>query len=690
MEQLITPELVSLDVDLGTEAGGVIEALAAQVVAAGRAGSAVDLAAAAKEREALAGTGVPGGIAIPHCRTATVTAPTLAFARLSNRADFGAPDGPADIVFMIAAPEGAGNAHLKLLSSLARALVRSDFTQALRDAQSADDVIALVEEATSGVDVKQPAPPAPAAAEAPAGSTAETAARQRVVAVTACTTGIAHTYMAADALAQAATDAGVDFAVEPQGSSGSTPLTPEQIASADAVIFATDVGVKDQARFAGKPVVRSGVKRAINEPRAMIDAALAAAADPSAQRVEGDADATTADAAGDDEHIGKKLQRWLLTGVSYMIPFVAAGGLMIALGFLLAGYDVTDTAGDILANNSLTNLPEAGDHALFGSAFLYYVGALVFLLGSWAFSFLVPALAGYIAYAIADRPGIAPGFVMGYAAGQIGVTETNPNGAGFIGGIVGGLLAGLVAAWFAHRGVPRWLAGLMPVVVIPLVSTLVVGMAMILVLAKPLAWLNEALVDGLNSMTGSSAIVLGAVLGLMMCFDLGGPVNKAAYVFAVTGLSTAGALDAGSSQSKIMAAVMLAGMVPPLAMALSTALRPKLYAPAERENGKAAWLLGASFISEGAIPFAAADPFRVLPAMMAGGVVTGALSMAMGVTCVAPHGGIFVFFAVDNVLWFFVSLIIGTLVAGFLVTVLKQVGHDKKQAALAADDPVTV
>ncbi|MFH7322941.1 fructose-specific PTS transporter subunit EIIC [Aeromicrobium sp. JJY06] len=690
MEQLITPELVSLDVDLGTEAGGVIEALAAQVVAAGRAGSAVDLAAAAKEREALAGTGVPGGIAIPHCRTATVTAPTLAFARLSNRADFGAPDGPADIVFMIAAPEGAGNAHLKLLSSLARALVRSDFTQALRDAQSADDVIALVEEATSGVDVKQPAAPASAAAEAPAGSTAETAARQRVVAVTACTTGIAHTYMAADALAQAATDAGVDFAVEPQGSSGSTPLTSEQIASADAVIFATDVGVKDQARFAGKPVVRSGVKRAINEPRAMIDAALAAAADPSAQRVEGDADATTADAAGDDEHIGKKLQRWLLTGVSYMIPFVAAGGLMIALGFLLAGYDVTDTAGDILANNSLTNLPEAGDHALFGSAFLYYVGALVFLLGSWAFSFLVPALAGYIAYAIADRPGIAPGFVMGYAAGQIGVTETNPNGAGFIGGIVGGLLAGLVAAWFAHRGVPRWLAGLMPVVVIPLVSTLVVGMAMILVLAKPLAWLNEALVDGLNSMTGSSAIVLGAVLGLMMCFDLGGPVNKAAYVFAVTGLSTAGALDAGSSQSKIMAAVMLAGMVPPLAMALSTALRPKLYAPAERENGKAAWLLGASFISEGAIPFAAADPFRVLPAMMAGGVVTGALSMAMGVTCVAPHGGIFVFFAVDNVLWFFVSLIIGTLVAGFLVTVLKQVGHDKKQAALAADDPVTV
>ncbi|SKB07384.1 PTS fructose transporter subunit IIABC [Aeromicrobium choanae] len=686
MEQLITPQLVSLDVDLGAGASDVIEALAAQVVAAGRAGSVEELADAAKAREALAGTGVPGGIAIPHCRTATVTAPTLAFARLTNRADFGAPDGPADIVFMIAAPEGAGNAHLKLLSSLARALVRADFTQALRDAQTPDDVIALVEDATSGVDVKQPAPAAPAPAE---DTTTTEAPRRRVVAVTACTTGIAHTYMAADALAQAAGDAQVDFAVEPQGSSGVTPLTAEQIAAADAVIFATDVGVKDQSRFAGKPVIRSGVKRAINEPAKMIDEALAAASDPNARRVEGDADASAGAGAGDNDHVGKKLQRWLLTGVSYMIPFVAAGGLMIALGFLLAGYDITDTANEILATNSLTNLPAAGDHALFDSAFLYYVGALVYLLGSWAFSFLVPALAGYIAYAIADRPGIAPGFVMGYAATQIGVTETNQSGAGFLGGIIGGLLAGLVAAWFASRPVPRWLAGLMPVVIIPLVSTLVVGMAMILVLAKPLAWLNEALVDGLNGMTGGSAIVLGGLLGLMMCVDLGGPVNKAAYVFAVTGLSTTGALDPGSSQSKIMAAVMLAGMVPPLAMALSTALRPKLYAPAERENGKAAWLLGASFISEGAIPFAAADPFRVLPAMMAGGVVTGAMSMALGVTCVAPHGGVFVFFAVDNVLWFFVSLIVGTLVAGFLVTALKQVSYSK-QAAETADEPVTV
>ncbi|WP_313410162.1 fructose-specific PTS transporter subunit EIIC, partial [Aeromicrobium sp.] len=557
------------------------------------------------------------------------------------------------------------------LSALARSLVRSDFTQALRDASTPDEVIALVDEATAGA---KPAPAAPAPEAARTETTESESAPRRVVAVTACTTGIAHTFMAADALAQAATDAGIDFAVEPQGSSGSTPLTAEQIASADAVIFATDVGVKDQSRFAGKPVVRSGVKRAINEPGVMLQEALAAAADPKARRVEGEADDTATEAG--NENAGRKLQRWLLTGVSYMIPFVAAGGLLIALGFLLAGYDVDGAK--VMNENSLTNLPEPGDHALFDSAFLYYIGGLMSLLGGWAFSFLVPALAGYIAYAIADRPGIAPGFVMGFAATQIGVTETNPNGAGFIGGIVGGLLAGLVAAWIAHRGVPRWLAGLMPVVIIPLVTTIVVGLAMILALAKPLAWLNEALVDGLNSMTGSSAILLGAILGLMMCFDLGGPVNKAAYVFAVTGLSTAGALDVGSSQSKIMAAVMLAGMVPPLAMALSTVIRPQLYTPAERENGKAAWLLGASFITEGSIPFAAADPLRVIPAMMAGGAVTGALSMATGVTLVAPHGGIFVFFAVDRVLWFFVSLIVGMLVAGFLVTALKQVGRTKQ------------
>ncbi|RYJ02415.1 MAG: PTS lactose transporter subunit IIC, partial [Actinomycetales bacterium] len=413
----------------------------------------------------------------------------------------------------------------------------------------------------------------------------------------------------------------------------------------------------------------------------MIAEAVAASTDPRARRVEGGAVASD-DRGTDAGGLGLRLRQWLLTGVSYMIPFVAAGGLLIALGFLLGGYEVAlnnskgvQVAQAIFTDNSLTDLPSATAHALFGSSLLTYLGALIFLLGSWAFSFLVPALAGYIAYAIADRPGIAPGFVMGYVANQIG--------GGFIGGIVGGLLAGLLASTFTRRSYPRWLQGLMPVVVIPLVSTLVVGLVMLLVLDHPLSWINDSLTDGLNSMSGSSAILLGAVLGLMMAFDLGGPLNKAAYVFAVTGLGTAGALDAGSSQTQIMAAVMIAGMTPPLALALSTLLRPRLYTEEERENGKTAWLLGASFISEGAIPFAAADPLRVIPSMMLGSAAAGAMSMAAGVTLKAPHGGIFVFFAVDHVLWFLASIIVGTVISALSVTALKQV----RQRNIDADVP---
>ena len=679
MSTLITADLVSLDTDLGATADDVIAALAQHVVAAGRATDAEQLVADARAREAQSATGLPGGIAIPHCRSAAVTEPTLAFARLTPGADFGAADGPADLVFLIAAPEGSDSAHLTLLSSLARALVRAEFTASLRAAATPAEIVGLVDDVvTPPAAPAAPAPtPAPAVEAAPAQVT-------RLVAVTACPTGIAHTYMAADSLQQAAERAGVELVVETQGSAGANRLDEATIQAADAVIFATDVGVKDRARFGGKPVVVSGVKRAINEPDVMIGEAVRAASDPSSARVDGGQErshgSTAASSSADS--VGLKLRQWLLTGVSYMIPFVAAGGLLIALGFLLGGYEVAlsnskgvQVAQAIFTDNSLTDLPTATAHALFGSSLLTYLGALIFLLGAWAFSFLVPALAGYIAYAIADRPGIAPGFVMGYVANQIG--------GGFIGGIVGGLLAGLLASTFTRRSYPRWLQGLMPVVVIPLVSTLVMGLVMLLVLDHPLSWINDSLTDGLNSMSGSSAILLGAVLGLMMAFDLGGPVNKAAYVFAVTGLGTSGALEAGSSQTKIMAAVMIAGMTPPLALALSTALRPRLYTEEEQENGKTAWLLGASFISEGAIPFAAADPLRVIPSMMLGSATAGALSMATGVTLKAPHGGIFVFFAVDHVLWFLVSIIVGTVISALSVTALKQV----RQRNIDADAP---
>ena len=650
-----TRELVLLDVDAGADKEAVIGRLAHALAVGGRATDEAGLTAAAMAREGQSATGLPGGIAIPHCRSPYVDTPSIGFARLKPAVDFGAPDGPADLVFLIAAPDSGGSEHMKLLSSLARALVRPDFVASLRAASTADDVVALVD------GVVNPAPAAPAAlAAAPAPKTAAVKPRS-IVAITACPTGIAHTYMAADALKLAAERAGVTLTVETQGSSGSTPLSAATISGADAVIFATDVGVKDRGRFAGKPVIASGVKRAINEPDTMIAEAVAAAGNPNAAKVAGDAGAA-ADAGssgGSDVGWGTRLRQILLTGVSYMIPFVAAGGLLIALGFLLAGYEIankpdgaTDSLAHIIAtSNTLTNLPPGG--------LAQYLGAVLFSLGGLAFSFLVPALAGYISFAIADRPGLAPGFTAGAVAVFVG--------GGFIGGIVGGLIAGFAALWISKLNVPQVFRGLMPVVVIPLGASLIVGLLMFLLLGRPLAAITSGLTNWLNGLTGSSVIILGIILGLMMCFDLGGPVNKAAYAFATAGLNVS---DVASL--RIMAAVMAAGMVPPLAMALATRIRPSLFSEPERENGNAAWFLGLAFISEGAIPFAAADPLRVIPSMMAGGAVTGAMIMAFDVTLKAPHGGIFVFFAIGNLLWFVVALIVGTVVAGLAVVAAKQ------------------
>ncbi|MFD6273651.1 PTS fructose transporter subunit IIABC [Nocardia asteroides] len=693
-DSIITPDLITLDADLGADKSAVITALAGTLAAAGRASDAAAVSEAALTREAQSATGLPGGIAIPHCRSAAVTRASLAFARLAPKVDFGAPDGPADLVFLIAAPDGAGAEHMKLLSALARALVRPAFVADLRSAATPADVVALVD----GVVDPRPAPATDAAPQqipssSPAGTatstrephtgapgiadasstgaetgqaassaatghphdastetpTAPPARRPKIVAVTACPTGIAHTYMAADSLTAAGERAEVDVAVETQGSSGGQKLDPAAIAAADAVIFATDVGVKDRNRFAGKPVIESGVKRAINEPDTMIAEAVAAVTTPGAATVGGSAPAPQQAAKGIGW--GTRLRQILLTGVSYMIPFVAAGGLLIALSFLLGGYEISDSAKDIVLDSSLTDLPDGG--------LATYLGAVLFQIGALAFGFLVPALAGYIAFAIADRPGLAPGFTAGAIAVFVG--------AGFLGGLVGGLVAGFAALWVGRLPVPTWARGLMPVVVIPLLASLLVGVLMFVLLGKPLAAVTRGLTDWLNGLSGTSAVALGVILGVMMCFDLGGPVNKAAYSFAAAGLSVT-----DPATLRIMAAVMAAGMVPPLAMALSTTLRPRLYTEAERENGKAAWLLGASFISEGAIPFAAADPLRVLPSMMLGGAVTGGLVMTTEVTLSAPHGGIFVFFAIGHLGWFVASLVAGTVVAALCVTLAKE------------------
>ncbi|MEU3473249.1 fructose-specific PTS transporter subunit EIIC [Rhodococcus sp. NPDC006774] len=673
-QQIIAEDLILLDADLGESKEAVIERLAGVLASAGRATETDALRDAALAREAQSATGLPGGIAIPHCRSEAVTSASLGFARLNPKVDFGAPDGPADLVFLIAAPAGAGSAHMKLLSSLARALVKPEFVTSLRNASSAAEIVSLVDGVINPA--AKPAATAPAAAApvstakhsaaaTPAEASASTAPKH-IVAVTACPTGIAHTYMAADSLVAAGERAGVTVHVETQGSSGSTPLDPSIIAGAEAVIFATDVGVKGRERFAGKPVISSGVKRAINEPDVMLTEALRAALNPDAARVGGTAVAAGSNDSAGELGWGTRIRQILLTGVSYMIPFVAAGGLLIALGFLLGGYEISGVAEDIVVNNSITSLPEGGIAA--------YLGAVLFQIGALSFSFLVPALAGYISYAIADRPGLAPGFTAGAVAVLVG--------AGFIGGLVGGLIAGFVALWISKWKIPAVLRGLMPVVIIPLFATLIVGAIMFLLLGKPLAAITSGLTDWLNGLSGSSVIILGIILGLMMCFDLGGPVNKAAYAFATAGLSVT-----DTASLRIMAAVMAAGMVPPLAMALASTVRARLFTEAERENGKAAWFLGAAFISEGAIPFAAADPFRVIPSMMAGGAVTGAMIMAFDVTLSAPHGGIFVFFAIGNILWFVLSLAAGTIVSAFLVVSAKQFVKGKNAPSDAELDP---
>jgi PTS system fructose-specific IIC component len=732
---MITPALVQLDVSLGSDKTDVIRALAARVAHAGRTTDPDQLVTDALARESTSATGLPGGIAIPHCRTAAVQVPTLAFARLSPGTDFGAKDGPADLAFLIAAPAGGDATHLKLLTQLARALVKKDFTDGLRGADTPEEVVELV----SGVVAAPPATkPKPAsgtpqgsapqstaagtgAAGSPAAATGATAVgaaatsassagtpgqagatggRRSIVAVTACPTGIAHTYMAAEALEAAAARAGVDIAVETQGSAGSTPLPPETIANADAAIFAVDVGVRDRGRFAGKPLVASGVKRPMDDGDAMIAEALAYADDPNAPRVEGSGGGAGAgDSAsrggGGNESWGARTRRVLMTGVSYMIPFVAAGGLLIALSFLLGGYEIVGPYGDIAVNNTIFDLPDARalglDHALFGSGLAAYLGALFFIIGKTAFLLFIPALAGYIAYAIADRPGIAPGFVMGALAVNLFNVQSSAEtpvavpATGFLGAIVGGVLAGVIAHWIAGRKVPSWARGLMPVLVIPLFTSIIAGFLMLVVFGKPIGWLMTQLTDGLNSMSGSSAVLLGVILGLMMAFDMGGPLNKVAYSFAAAGVGTAAASSGNTPQLKIMAAVMLAGMVPPIALAMATVVRPKLFTQAERENGKAGWLLGASFITEGAIPFAAADPLRVIPAIMLGSAVTGGLSQALDVGVRAPHGGIFVLFAVLNVVGYLVSLLAGVLVGCAAVVTLKSLGHHDSDAKAEAE-----
>ncbi|MEU7317714.1 fructose-specific PTS transporter subunit EIIC [Streptomyces sp. NPDC007083] len=701
MSQLITAELVDLDLSAATKSDAA-RSLAERMVSLGRVTDLDGFLADVEAREAQMPTGLDGGIGIPHCRSTHVSEPTLAFGRPTQPIDFGAPDGPADLVFLIAAPDGADSEHLTILSSLARRLADPEFAAALRSAADPEQASALIRgdsaPGTRAADGQSQEPSEPDRAAAPSGQERQPQQAEpqsaepthpeperpelskqsqepgatgtsgsgavpsepfRIVAVTSCPTGIAHTYMAAESLERAAEEdaAATALTVETQGSAGFQRVDQAVIAAADAVIFAHDVEVRERERFAGKPTVDVGVKAAINRPAELLQEARDKA-ERGEHTTRPTASAPMDAGAAQGDGFGTRLRTWLMTGVSYMVPFVAAGGLLIALSFALGGYEIAGAK-------------SVADHFVWTEVHSW--AALLNQIGGLAFGFLVPVLAGYIAYGMADRPGLVPGFVGGAVAVQIE--------AGFLGGLVAGLLAGALVMAVQRVGVPAVLRGIMPVVVIPLLSSAVVGALMFLVVGKPIATAQQAMTDWLGGLTGTNAVLLGLLIGLMMCFDLGGPVNKVAYTFATGGIASA---DPGNGSLMVMAAAMAAGMVPPLGMALATTVRGSLFTRTERENGKAAWVLGASFISEGAIPFAAADPLRVIPASMAGGAVTGALSMGFGSTLRAPHGGIFVVPLIGSPLLYLVAIAAGTLVTAGATLLLKGA---RKQTPEAGSSP---
>lgn len=458
--------------------------------------------------------------------------------------------------------------------------------------------------------------------------------------------------MAAEAIEQAAKDKGHEIEVEVHGASGAEKVSAETIRQADAVIVAADATVSERDRFSGIPTVEVGLRQAIDRPQEVVERAEKVAA-------QGRSEGSGASEAADDDEVvptgaggggwGSEVRRWLMTGVSYMIPFVVAGGILTALSFALGGaVAVTET--DVYESFS--------------------VPAMIYEIGSLAFSMLVPILAGFIAYAMADRPGIAPGLVGGLIANEIG--------AGFLGGIAAGLLGGAAVILLKKIPIPGNLARLMPVLVYPLVGSLIVGTLMILIVGEPIAALTGGLEGWLAGLEGSNAVLLGIILGAMMAFDMGGPVNKVAYAFAIAGLET-GAFGP-------MAAVMAAGMVPPLALALLTAVRPNLFTPAERRTGQAGWVMGASFITEGAIPFAASDPLRVIPPLMVASATAASLSLAFGATLQAPHGGIFVVGLIGNWPMYLVAIALGTVVGAILLGVTKSFGREKSTESSAAGE----
>ena len=636
IRDLLAAESINLN---GTPAGKT-EALNQCIDLMAKSGKIADVEKYRKgvfAREEEGTTGIGMGIAIPHCKSDAVTKAGLAAMVVKDGVDFESLDGtPAKIIFLIAAPNTEDNVHLQVLSKLSVMLMDEQFTNSLINAGSVDEFLNIIDSAEKAKDEKE------AAKEAKAKEPVEGKKDDVfIVAVTACPTGIAHTYMAAEAIEKKAKELGYQVKVETRGSGGAkNVLTDDEIAKAAGVIVACDTNVPTD-RFDGKKVIECQVSDGINKAEELIK--RIAAGDAPVFKASGKKEASHSSVGG-KESVGHQIYKHLMNGVSHMLPFVVGGGILIAIAFLIDGFSV-----------DLNSLP-ADQRANFGT--ITQAAAMFKGIGGTAFGFMLPILAGFIAMSIADRPGLAVGFV----GGSIAANGTS----GFLGALVAGFVAGYIVLLLkkVFSKLPESLDGMKPVLLYPLLGIFLVGVIMQFVVEPPIGALNTAINNGLNGLNGASAVVLGVLLGGMMSVDMGGPVNKAAYVFGTASIA--------AGNYNIMAAVMIGGMVPPIAIALATIFFKNKFTAEERKAGPTNFIMGLSFITEGAIPFAASDPLHVLPACVVGSAVAGGLSMAFGCTLMAPHGGIFVVPTIGNPLMYLVALVIGSFIACGLLGLLKK------------------
>jgi fructose PTS system EIIBC or EIIC component len=613
--ELLSINMIQLHLE-GNQKIEVVDQLVDLLYQAGKVTNRDEFKAAILKREEQSTTGIGDGIAIPHAKTKAVKEAAIAFGKSISGVDYQSLDGkPAHLFFMIAAPEGANNTHLEALARLSGLLMKAEVRYELLKATSPNEIIDTIkrfdkEETKEAIN---------------------TVKKDLIVAVTGCPTGIAHTYMAADSLKAKAEEMGVEIKVETNGSGGAKNiLTEEEIEKATAVIVAADINV-EMERFKGKHVIQTAVADGIHRPQQLIEKALKRDAP-----VYNGGDRPN-EKSTEQKGTKKGFYKHLMNGVSNMLPFVVGGGILIAISFLF-GYNAFKP-------------DDPSYHPI--------AEALMTIGGGNAFGLIVPVLSGFIALSIADRPGFAPGMIGGLIAAN--------GGAGFLGGLIAGYLAGYLVLLIKKMvsRLPKSLEGIKSILIYPLLGIAATGFIMLYVINKPVAWLNAEITEWLTGLGTGNAILLGIILGLMMAFDMGGPINKAAYVFG-TGLLASGVYEP-------MAAIMAAGMVPPLGIAIATTLFKNKFTVEERNAGKACFVMGLSFITEGAIPFAAADPFRVIPALMVGSAVAGALSMAFNIGLRAPHGGFFVVPLVENgALMYTLAILVGALVTALLIGILKK------------------